>query len=400
MSTDPSPVVGSPKVEGERTIPPVNTERSLQARVNTLLAVILMVGVGGAFLFWWFSSTARAQAETRARQAHAREAQSDSRLPPLGPVEAPTSAAGILGPKPPNPSIRATATSGAAADSPESADAADRGSGSRPSVLHRKLSQPVLYRQQTEASPPGSVPEPIGDVEADTGSTRWAALTAGQASAGGGGTGGIGNYLKATETVAVQAHTLPTQRFLLPKGSFVDCTLETALSSQLPGLATCITAFDIFGADGSVVLLERGSKLTGETKGETRAGMNRLFVLWTEARTPTGVVVELASPGTDELGRSGLPGTVDTHFWERFGAAILVTVIDGVVQAGANAAQSRSGNTSVELNPQNTSSIATEVLRNTIAIPPTIEKHQGDRIQILVARDVDFRSVYALRVRE
>jgi type IV secretion system protein VirB10 len=43
--------------------------------------------------------------------------------------------------------------------------------------------------------------------------------------------------------------------------------------------------------------------------------------------------------------------------------------------------------------------VATEALRGTLNIPPTIEKAQGDRIEILVARDVDFRSVYALSAR-
>jgi type IV secretion system protein VirB10 len=92
-----------------------------------------------------------------------------------------------------------------------------------------------------------------------------------------------------------------------------------------------------------------------------------------------------------------LPGYVDTHFWDRFGAAILISVIDGALQALAASQQNGSGGTAVVLNPQGTKDIMTEVLKSTVAIPPTVIKNQGDRIQVLVARDVDFRPVYALR---
>ncbi|MGO9265234.1 MAG: type IV secretion system protein VirB10 [Candidatus Binataceae bacterium] len=181
---------------------------------------------------------------------------------------------------------------------------------------------------------------------------------------------------------------------MLPKGAFIDCTLETAVSSALPGMTTCVTATDTFSADGNIVLLERGSKLVGETRGQVQQGKPRLFVLWTEARTPTGVVVPLASPGTDELGRSGLSGVIDRHWWLRFGTAILITVIDGAVQGFT---ESHGSGGTIVLNPSTSSDVATEVLRGTLNVPPTIEKAQGDRIEILVARDVDFRSVYALR---
>jgi len=194
---------------------------------------------------------------------------------------------------------------------------------------------------------------------------------------------------------AAPAAVLPTQRLLLPKGAFVDCTLETAIDSTLPGMTTCITATDTFSADGTVVLLERGSKLVGETRGEVAQGSARVFVLWSEARTPSGIVVPLASPGTDELGRAGVSGTVDRHFWQRFGAALLISIIDGATQAAVASA----GSGAVIYNPSASQGVTTEVLKGTLSIPPTVRKAQGDRIQILVARDIDFRPVYELRAR-
>jgi len=195
----------------------------------------------------------------------------------------------------------------------------------------------------------------------------------------------------------MRARVLPAQRLLLPKGAFIDCTLETAIDSSLPGMTTCVTASDTFGVDGSTVLIERGSKLVGETRGEVAQGQARIFVLWTEARTPTGVIVPLASPGTDELGRSGLSGDVNRHFFQRFGAALLISVIDGAVQAGIQSSAGNSG--TVIVNPTASQGVMEEVLKSTVNIPPTISKNHGDRIQVFVARDLDFRSVYELKTR-
>jgi type IV secretion system protein VirB10 len=207
---------------------------------------------------------------------------------------------------------------------------------------------------------------------------------------------GLMTLLRPGVATPAKAQLLPTQQFLLPKGAFIDCTLETAIDSTLPGMTTCITATDTFGVDGKVVLLERGSKLVGETRGEVQNGAARVFVLWTEARTPTGVLVPLDSPGTDELGRSGLPGEVNRHFWDRFGAALLISVVDGAMQAAVQS--SSRGGGSIIYNPSTSQDAVTDVLKGTVNIAPTVTKHQGDRIQILVARDLDFRPVYDLRV--
>jgi type IV secretion system protein VirB10 len=66
--------------------------------------------------------------------------------------------------------------------------------------------------------------------------------------------------------------------------------------------------------------------------------------------------------------------------------------------AGNSRSEGSSGSTIV-MNPSGSQDVLTEVLRNTISIPPTVSKPQGDRIEILVARDLDFRSVYQLHLQ-
>jgi type IV secretion system protein VirB10 len=388
-ASDATSAEDADSVRGERAvIPSIHREQSLQARVNHLAAGLALVLLAAALLFWYYGNVLAKQREAEVQASRAADARAagDVKLPPLPRVEPPRPLQAVLGPPP---------------DPPRSAAAPSLASGQPPPptpeelALQRRLRSPVLFAggAGASASPAAPVLPAVMPGEMPVGVQVGASVLANGPVAP---ASDLGARLQATLTPAVRAQRLANPRMLLPKGAFIDCTLETALDSTLPGMTTCITAVDIFGADGQIVLLERGSKLVGETRGELRQGQARVFVLWTEARTPHGVVIALASPGTDELGRSGLPGAVDTHFWDRFGAAILLSLIDGAVQAAVTAQRS-DGGPAVIVNPQGTRDIMTEVLRNTINVPPTVVKHQGERIQVLVARDADFSSVYALR---
>jgi type IV secretion system protein VirB10 len=387
------PPSGAPPEEavpGERGIASVNRTPSIQSRVSSVLAMALMVGLGLGLLTWYY-------AHTLSRHAHAVEsAQSASKSKAQGEMALPSIHIGVpqvLGPKPePPPAMTLTEVPVDSGNMIAGYTSAPATPGTPPPktpaelALERRLAGPAFASRETgfQGSPERDPPaprasgadesEPRGEVGAPAADSRMASL------------------LKPTVTPAVRARVLPTQRLLLPKGAFIDCTLETAIDSTLPGMTTCITATDTFSVDGEVVLLERGSKLVGETQGDVRQGSARVFVLWSEARTPAGIVVPLASPGTDELGRSGLPGQVNNHFWDRFGAAILISIIDGAVQSGVR----NTGNGTVIVDPSASTGVMTEVLKSTVNIPPTVVKQNGDRIQVLVARDLDFRSVYEL----
>jgi type IV secretion system protein VirB10 len=218
------------------------------------------------------------------------------------------------------------------------------------------------------------------------------------ATAGPRGQSTLSNALAATRTIEVSASLLPDPDMTLTQGMILDCTLETALSSEVPGMTSCVLARNVYSTNGKVLLLERGSRLVGQYQSaQLRPGQSRIFVLWTRAETPDGVIIDLDSPSTDALGRSGLSGKLDNHFWARFGSALLVSVVDDLA---SNAVQNGGGSNNHSLTFTNTENSANDaaaiIAANTINIPPTLTKAQGAHLNIFVARDLDFGKVYGL----
>ena len=75
--------------------------------------------------------------------------------------------------------------------------------------------------------------------------------------------------------------------FLLPKGSYIGCSLDTRFISNLSGNTSCTVSQNIYSSNGNVLLIEKGSKLFGTFKGgDANDGASGYFVIWQEIRTP------------------------------------------------------------------------------------------------------------------
>lgn len=279
--------------------------------------------------------------------------------------------------------------------------------------LERRQQSKILIVGTAEKGDATSIatgPTPVAVTPALIQAAAAGSSTSGLAGGGAGGAGAaprdaLADSLRPTQISGTAAGKLADRTFMMTQGSLLDCNLDVAISSAVPGMTKCTLTRDVYGEDRKVVLLERGSELTGQYQGGLQQGQNRLFILWVRAKTPAGVLINLASPGTDSLGRSGVDGFVDTHFWERFGAALFLSVIDDGLSILASRARNNgsSGGNTVVL-PQNTQAAAknaaTIAVENSIRIPPTLNKNQGEHVSVFVARDLDFRTVYALKAAD
>lgn len=185
----------------------------------------------------------------------------------------------------------------------------------------------------------------------------------------------------------VSARRLANPSTTVPLGTVIPAVLETALDSTRPGGVRAIVSRDVRGFDGSRVLVPRGSRLYGEYEAGLEAGQKRALVRWTRLLRPDGAMIALDSPASDPLGRAGVKGKVDSHFFERFGGAILQSVLD----IGVGVATRRAvGDGVIVALP---GSVQTVTGRTTSEVQRTLTVKQGTSVSVFVARDLDFTSV-------
>lgn len=191
----------------------------------------------------------------------------------------------------------------------------------------------------------------------------------------------------------------PARKYLLTHNTYTRCALYTEIVTDQPGLIECRLTDPLYSADGSTVIANAGDKLTGEQSIELKPGQVRIFSSWTELETQSGVRARIDSLGAGPMGASGTDGWIDNHYRERFGGAVMLSVLQDALQAVANTTQKSGASSGYTVNnsEQNVENMASKALENTINIPPTGHLSPGTVLTVIVARDIDFSSVFENR---
>jgi len=189
---------------------------------------------------------------------------------------------------------------------------------------------------------------------------------------------------------------------LMQRGTYIRCVLETRVVSDIPGFVACLVVEPVYSFNGRRLLLPRGTKILG-TYDRNPVGQ-RVAVAWDRIITPTGIDVNMASPGIDSLGGTGLPGRYDAHWGSRIGSALLISMLGDAFKYAAAEHGPRSTaitNGVVTQQPfesntaQTVQTLANQAVREAANRPPTVTIDQGTVVYVYVARDVDFSGVVA-----
>ena len=198
------------------------------------------------------------------------------------------------------------------------------------------------------------------------------------------------------DITSVSAKQLPHPALTVPAGEMIPATLETAINSELAGMARAIITRDIYALSGNKLLIPKGSTLVGQFNAGVSQGQSRIFVVWDRVQMTNGVIVTLNSPSTDAIGRSGQAADyIDRHFFERFGTGALLSVLGAYTSTGGvNGQDEYNSMSQYRMNiAGGFQQAANQTLQQDMQVKPTLQINQGASINVFVAHDLDFYRV-------
>lgn len=224
-------------------------------------------------------------------------------------------------------------------------------------------------------------------------------LSSGSAAGSRGSLGGLG----ATPFAPTKAYLAPDGKYLLRNNTYARCALYTEVITEHESLLTCYLVAPLYSSDGSTLLADAGSRMTGEQRIEMKPGQAQVFTQWNDLEVESGqpgvpnVRVRFDALGTGPMGSSGTKGWIDNKVVQRYGGAIVLSGFKDLLQAVVNSTQKGGSGYTINNSEQNVEDIASKTLDANININPVGYLLPGTVINVTIARDIDFSPVYENR---
>ena len=116
----------------------------------------------------------------------------------------------------------------------------------------------------------------------------------------------------------------------------IPAVIKNTIDSRMASPAVAVVERDLYGNDGRMVLIERGSILVGRAQTVTNTATEKVQIIWQRLQRPDGVIFKMTAASGDAMGRAGVLSHNDNRYGERFGAALLATVIEVASIAAIN----------------------------------------------------------------
>jgi len=180
---------------------------------------------------------------------------------------------------------------------------------------------------------------------------------------------------------------------VIHQGVIIPAVLLTALNSDLPGQISALVSMDVYDSvRSSTLMIPKGSKLIGQYNADIRIGQERMMAAFSRIIRPDGSSINLAGmPGADQIGQAGLHGDVNNHFWKMFSSSFLIAGVSWLFDKNSDnrvIVNNSTTQTPMEMTGEILKDISKTILDRNTSIPPTITVEKGQKLNIIVNKDI------------
>lgn len=119
----------------------------------------------------------------------------------------------------------------------------------------------------------------------------------------------------------------------------IPAVLKIGIDTRFSNRAIAQVERDIYGGEGRLIVIPRGSVVTGTVGSSGSTGEEKVQISWTRIMRPDGAVFAIEAYGGDAMGRPGAPADIDNRYLERYGMSLLTTVMNVGLTVGLDGKQ-------------------------------------------------------------